>query len=164
MVWLDMLRNMRQHRPVHLEKPLSLYSTSELEYLVVRTHVAAKQWHSPLFTPHVTELWHPSDGDNTHDTPLLLSFLPGGRWLLMMWPNGRLEFWDVQLPTPKCAQSMQMSDIPGPGGFLTNVAILHHDDSEYASFDLTYTHITSKILYPVPPMLFDVSSTHRRQC
>ena len=143
-----MLRNMQGHRPIHLEKPLSLYSTADLEYLVVRAHVATKKWHSPSSAPRTTELWHAPDGDKTSHRPLLLSFLPGGRWLLVIWPKGQLEFWDVQSPIPECAQSMQTCVVPSAEEALTNVAIFNHGDSDYPSFDLTYTHMTGKILSP----------------
>lgn len=94
-IWKALLQNHLDRSPYvqRLERPISLYTSTELEYSLLRRIATQGAWSAPGFSPF-QRLISPENGD-VHSAHLV----PGGRWLLVFSQTHEVHYYDLDNPS-----------------------------------------------------------------
>jgi len=124
---------------IHLERPIELYTSDELEFLFLRLEGAQAAWKTgekcaaPVREVETTET----------RIPTCMHLVQGGRWLLATSDTGSVTYFDLDA-SDTITQSVLIPDqFPNLNGMWTHMAIDVDRDSTFLAFNLALSFCTS---------------------
>jgi hypothetical protein len=137
-LWLAFLNGLRQRDRAHLDRPVDLYTTAQVEDLVLTASRAHHVWQTQCQKTRQL-LRYSVEPPLSERSVILFEMTRGGRWVFIMWDDGSVYFWDTQEPT--AGPRNLLPSILGLSArkMLRNASLLTHTDKDFMTIDLIYT-------------------------
>jgi len=126
---------------LHLERPIQLYKSHELEFLVLRLKSAELGWKTVGGSPSRRRTI------TTTTNPKCMYLVEGGRWLLFATDNGSIAYFDLDTSTP--TESILTPDQFDDRPTHVSMTIDRDSNSAFLTFNLVVSFcFTDTLLHP----------------